>query len=303
MKTKEEKNIILLNTIALIIATLTIPPYNLKSVILVEVILKFLVYPLVIVFLTVYPFILRFRKLKRDNAKEVVITTVPFLTYFSCACFYLSFLSARYQIGKNNAFGDVAWVISLAVYLFVGMFFVLLNLYTRYNKKKDANKQDAVIKTVLLSATLLFVMLFGLIKTYKYTKEEYIGKFISFSSPVLTLSCFTMFFVILFSLLSSFVFFKNVGLKEQSLVEYERIYNKIEDDRLFALMQYAEIKLSKKGYVIKRSELYSPFAEEVAKSEEDAKPKRESFFKSLFKKKAKPKEKESSKEKQRSKLS
>jgi hypothetical protein len=156
MLSKKQKRILkAIFILAIIVNLLVVLPFNsfgLKNA-LIESIIKFVVAPILIIGLMVYPHILKNRQVKNkeDSSKIIaVVSFYPLLSYFVSAFVFGAYLITRYDPAKNIALYSLGLAFMVALAIVAGFFGVTLPKTQSRLPLKEHIRLDVIIGIVLV---------------------------------------------------------------------------------------------------------------------------------------------------------
>ena len=228
--------------LALVLCAVTIIPFNAESIGNVESILKFMVFPLVIVAISLGILLIR-KKEKSLNNMGIYASALPVSAYISAAFAYLASVPLRnHKLGADIALNDKCWIGVFVCALIATVVFaaitVLLPMFKVYKKNEEKIPWVSILMYVALVAQSMFAYV---------ALKEYIG--LEFSdSKGLTLGLAIGMAVVLTAVnVVEFTLVKrNMEVVEPS--EDEENYQAFDEEYLWDMYNYSKAELEQRGH-------------------------------------------------------
>ena len=228
--------------LALVLCAVTIIPFNAESIGNVESILKFVVFPLVIVAISLTILLVR-KNDKSVNKLGVYASTLPVSAYISAAFAFLASIPLRnHEIGANIALNDKCWigvfVSALVATLLFAAITVLLPTLKVYKKNEEKIPWVSVLMYVVLVAQSMFA--YAIVK-------EYVGLEFGDSKGLALGLAIGMAVVLTAAHVTEYTLVqRNIEVVEPS--EDKENYQAFDEDYLWDMYNYSKAELEQRGH-------------------------------------------------------
>lgn len=233
MKSKN-KLISILMYVSLVLSIATIIPYSFKGVANYEWIIKFCVFPVVILVVSILSISKRLEKVG-DNKYEVLGTMFPVTAYIASAFMFLATIALRAGTGE--------WVDNLTAYLILIVVFLSISLIILLKRFNDSEKKYGI-----LSSVVLYLVLIGQSIYCAFEASIFVGVEISKEYQlVVTLSIvFAAILIIVFFVLLFVAEHKILNEKDDEIYIDDYVSQKM--DYLLNLYHFTKEELESYGY-------------------------------------------------------
>ena len=228
--------------LALALCAVTIIPFKAESIGNVEAIIKFVVFPLVIVAISLSCLLIR-KNEKSINKLGVYSSILPVTAYISAAFAYLVSLPLRnHKIGADIALNDKCWIGVFVCALVATILFAVITVFVPTFKIYKKNEEKIPWLAVLMYALLVIQSMFA----YTIVKE-YIGLDFS-SSKGLSLGLSISIAVVLaaINVVEYNLVKRNIEVVEPS--EEAENYQAFDEDYLWNMYNYSKTELEQRGH-------------------------------------------------------
>ena len=231
---KQNRVISFLINFSLLISLATIIPFNFKSIENYEWMIKFCIYPLIILVISIFALVQRTKKIG-NNKYELLGTTHPITVYISSSFMFLATLALRTGTGE--------WVDNLTAYIILAVCGLLLTLLLVLGKFNDKSKLTCIGSSVLLIIALVGTAVYSAFNAYSF-----VGIDCSKDYETVFLTAFVCAFIIIILLNLLFFFAQKAILnevKEEMDMDKYELYRK---DYLLNMYSFAKEQLELAGY-------------------------------------------------------
>ena len=228
--------------LALALCAVTIIPFKAESIGNVEAIIKFVVFPLVIVAISLSCLLIR-KNEKSINKLGVYSSILPVTAYISAAFAYLVSLPLRnHKIGADIALNDKCWIGVFVCALVATILFAVITVFVPTFKIYKKNEEKIPWLAVLMYALLVIQSMFA----YTIVKE-YIGLDFS-NSKGLSLGLSISIAVVLaaINVVEYNLVKRNIEVVEPS--EEAENYQAFDEDYLWDMYNYSKTELEQRGH-------------------------------------------------------
>ena len=233
MKSKN-KLISILMYVSLVLSIATIIPYSFKGVANYEWIIKFCVFPVVILVVSILSISKRLEKVG-DNKYEVLGTMFPVTAYIASAFMFLATIALRAGTGE--------WVDNLTAYLILIVVFLSISLIILLKRFNDSEKKYGILSSVALYLVLIGQSIYCAFEASKFVGVEISKEY----QLVVTLSIvFAAILIIVFFVLLFMAEHKILNEKDDEIYIDDYVSQKM--DYLLNLYHFTKEELESYGY-------------------------------------------------------
>ena len=233
MKSKN-KLISILMYVSLVLSIATIIPYSFKGVANYEWIIKFCVFPVVILVVSILSISKRLEKVG-DNKYEVLGTMFPVTAYIASAFMFLVTIALRAGTGE--------WVDNLTAYLILIVVFLSISLIILLKRFNDSEKKYGILSSVALYLVLIGQSIYCAFEASKFVGVEISKEY----QLVVTLSIvFAAILIIVFFVLLFMAEHKILNEKDDEIYIDDYVSQKM--DYLLNLYHFTKEELESYGY-------------------------------------------------------
>lgn len=160
----------ILTYISIAISALTIIPFSLDKVMQFESVIKFIVFPIMILIISGYSLYQRYKLISKQNNKEVLNSMIPIVCYISSVFFYLSTIPYRnHLIGINLKLGNISgWQLIFVCFILTGIILSLLAMLLIIAQFKDKSKTYFFITSGTMYVIFILCSVLGRVNSVQY---------------------------------------------------------------------------------------------------------------------------------------
>lgn len=231
---KQKRLISFFTNISLLVALLTIIPFNFKSIESYEWITKFCIFPTIILAILIYTFIYRVKKLG-DNKYEVLGTISPVTIYIGAAFMFLSTIALRTGTGE--------WVDNLTAYMILSILSLIITLFVVLGRFNDKSKLVCIGSTVILLVALLATAVYS-----AFNASQFVGVDCSKDYTTVFIIAFACALVIIIILNLLYYFSQKAVLNQKEEEMDTDKYDLYRKDYLLNMYTFSKEQLELAGY-------------------------------------------------------
>ena len=176
----------------------TLIPLKADAIINIEVTLKFIAFPVMILLIALAG---RTKKEKEGKVKALLDSKIPMTAYLASAFYFLATLSLRnHELVKDLKLGSVSWMVLAIALIIVALIFTIATLGLLISKQSSEAKKPCKFVSFILFVLVVAVAAFGYIKVSNYVDSpfEYQAQMIQFGFSGLA-AIATLVYLILYS--------------------------------------------------------------------------------------------------------